>query len=255
MVSHHQLLAHGRALPVLRQNSPKAQAGIVLNIIPFYPASASVYDRREVWFADGYFNRWFLNPLVGRGYPEDLIQLYQLDMKYVQPGDLDEMAAPIDYLGLNYYTRQIVRSQEAQNLPATLQAGEEKTEMGWEVYPEGLYDVLCRLHFEYQFPAYYVTENGIALADQPDSDGQVHDPRRIHYLERHFTQAARAIQAGVPLRGYYVWSLMDNLEWAEGFAKRFGLIYIDYATLKRTLKDSALWYRDWIASQKGSDPG
>jgi beta-glucosidase len=252
LASHHLLLAHARALPVLRRNSPKAQAGIVLNHIPFYPASASVYDRREAWFADGYVNRWYLNPITGRGYPEELIQQDRLDMDFVQPGDLDEVAAPIDYLGVNYYTRAIVRSplvSEAQNLPATLQAGKEKTEMGWEVYPEGLDEVLCRLHFEYHFPAYYVTENGAAFADQPASDGQVHDPARIHYLERHFTQAARAIQAGVPLRGYFVWSLMDNFEWLDGYSRRFGLIYIDYATQKRTLKDSAQWYRDWIASQ------
>jgi beta-glucosidase len=248
LASHHLLLAHARALPVLRQNSPKAQAGIVLNHIPFYPASASVYDRREAWFSDGYVNRWYLNPIAGRGYPEELVQQDRLELDFVQPGDLDEVAAPIDYLGLNYYTRAIVRSPLASEAQ-TLQTGEEKTEMGWEVYPEGLAEVLCRLHFEYRFPAYYVTENGAAFADQPASDGQVHDPERIHYLERHFTQAARAIQAGVPLRGYFVWSLMDNFEWLDGYSRRFGLIYIDYATQKRTLKDSAHWYRDWIASR------
>jgi beta-glucosidase len=136
LASHHLLLAHARALPVLRRNSPKAQAGIVLNHIPFYPASASVYDRREAWFADGYVNRWYLNPITGRGYPEEVIQQDRLDMDFVQPGDLDEVAAPIDYLGVNYY-RAIVRSplvSEAQTLQAPR---EEKTEMGWEVYPEG----------------------------------------------------------------------------------------------------------------------
>ncbi len=250
--SHHLLLAHARALPVLRQNSPKAQLGIVLDPIPFYPASPSIPDRREVWFADGYVNRWYLNPLAGRGYPEELIQLYRMNMDFVQPGDLDEIAAPIDFLGVNYYTRSIMRSTsvpEARNLPPTLVAGDEKTDMGWEVYPEGLYELLCRLHFEYHFPAYYVTENGAATGDRPDKNGQVHDPKRISYLERHFTQAARAIQAGVPLRGYFIWSLLDNFEWTDGYTKRFGLIYVDYATQKRTLKDSAQWYRDWIHSQ------
>jgi beta-glucosidase len=173
-------------------------------------------------------------------------------MDFVQGGDLDEVAAPIDYMGVNYYTRAILRSSsvpEKKNEPVTLQAGEEKTEMGWEVYPQGLFEVLCRLHFESHFPAYYVTESGIATADQPGPDGLAHDPARISYLERHFTQAARAIETGIPLRGYFVWSLLDNFEWLEGFSKRFGLVFMDYATLKRTLKDSALWYRDWIASQ------
>jgi beta-glucosidase len=252
LASHFLLLAHARALPVLRQNSPGSQVGIVLNLTPFYPASASVYDRRETRFVDGYINRWYLDPLAGRGYPEDVIKQLNLDMNFMMGSDLDEIAAPIDFLGVNYYSRAIIRGTvfpEDKNDPVTLKAGEEKTEMGWEVYPEGLYELLCRLNFEYHFPAYYVTENGAAFADQLTPDGQVHDPARIDYLERHFSQGARAIQAGVAMRGYFVWSLMDNFEWAEGYTKRFGLIYIDYATQKRVFKDSAQWYRDWIASQ------
>lgn len=251
VASHYLLLAHARALPVLRQNCPQAQVGIVVNVIPVFPASASVYDRREVFIADAYLNRWYLNPLVGRAYPEEFIKLNAINMGFVQGGDLDEISAPVDFLGVNYYTRAILRSSsvtERKNMPVTLQAGEEKTDMGWEVYPAGLHEVLCRLHFEFHFPAYYVTENGAACADQLVENDQVHDPARISYLERHFTQAARAVQAGVPLRGYFVWSLMDNFEWAQGFSKRFGLIYIDYPTRNRILKDSALWYRDWINS-------
>jgi beta-glucosidase len=205
-----------------------------------------------VFSADASWNRWYLDPLAGRGYPLEYIKEMNLDMGYVMGGDLDEIAVPIDFLGVNYYMRAILRSSvvpETKNMPVTLQAGEEVTDMGWEVYPEGLYDVLGRLHFEYHFPAYYITENGAAYPDQLAANDQVHDPKRISYLERHFAQAARAIQAGVPLRGYFVWSLLDNFEWAQGFSKRFGLIYIDYATLKRTLKDSANWYRDWITSQ------
>jgi beta-glucosidase len=173
-------------------------------------------------------------------------------MDFIKPGDLDEISAPIDYLGVNYYTRYIARSTEVpeeKNLPPTVVAGNETTEMGWEVYPEGLDDILGRLHFDYHFPAYYITENGIAISDQVDENGQVHDPGRISFIERHIAQVARALQAGLPVKGYFAWSQMDNFEWAEGFAKRFGLVYIDYGTLKRTLKDSALWYRDWIASQ------
>ncbi len=252
IASHYLLLAHARALPVLRQNSPQALAGIVFCIFPCYPASASIYDRREALVGDAYLNRWYLNPLVGRAYPEELIKAYSLDMGFVQGGDLEEMAAPVDYLGFNYYTRVILRSSavsERENEPVTLQAGEEMTDMGWEVYPEGLHEALCRLHFEYRFPAYFVTENGVAVADQLDPNDQVHDLERISFLQRHFAQAARAIHAGVPLRGYFVWSLLDNFEWAQGFSKRFGLIYMDYATQKRTLKDSAYWYRDWIACE------
>ncbi len=250
LVSHHLMLSHARALAVLRANCPKAQSGIVINLTPFYPASPSAYDQFAAWMADGHWNRWYLDPLVGRGYPEDVIKNNGLGIEFVKPGDLDAMAAPIDYLGVNYYTRAIIRNtavSEAKNLPPTVFAGDEITDMGWEVYPPGLYEWLGRLHFEYRFPAYYITESGIAVNDTPDASGKVHDPARISYLERHFAQAARAIDAGVPLRGYFVWSLMDNFEWAEGFSKRFGLVYIDYATLKRTLKDSALWYRDWIS--------
>ncbi len=252
LASHYLLLAHARALPILRQNSPGAQVGIVLNLMPFYPASASVYDRREAWLADAYWNRWYLDPLAGRGYPDEFIKKNSLNMDFVQGGDLDEMATPIDFLGVNYYTRGIMRGSvfpASKNAPITLKAGAEKTEMGWEVYPQGLYEVLCRLNFEYSFPAYFITENGAAFADQLDASGQVHDPQRISYLERHFTQAARALQAGVPLKGFFVWSLVDNFEWAEGYSKRFGLIYIDYPTQKRILKDSAAWYRDWITCQ------
>ncbi len=118
--------------------------------------------------------------------------------------------------------------------------------MGWEVYPQGLYDLLCRLHFEYNFPAYLITENGAAYPDQPPQNDQVHEPQHISYLERHITQVARLIQAGVPLLGYFIWSLMDNFEWSEGYSRCFGLIYIDYVTLKRSLKDSAYLYREWI---------
>jgi beta-glucosidase len=253
LVSHHLMLAHARALPVLRANSPQSKVGIVLNLTPFYPASPSLYDQNMAWLVDGQWNRWYLDPLVGRGYPEDVIEQNGMVMDFVQPGDLHEMATPIDYLGVNYYTRAIIRNTsvpEKQNLPPNVFAGDEKTEMGWEVYPQGMYEVLGRLHFEYHFPAYYITENGIAVADQPDQNGQVHDPARIYFLQRHITQAARAIQAGIPLYGYYAWSLMDNFEWAEGFSKRFGLLYIDYATLQRTMKDSAYWYRDWIIRQQ-----
>jgi beta-glucosidase len=172
-------------------------------------------------------------------------------MDFVQAGDLEAIATPLDYLGVNYYRRGIARSSvvpEADNARRAVLPGPEHTEMGWEVYPEGLYELLGRLHFDYHFPTLYVTENGAAYPDEIGPDGQVDDPSRVAYLKAHFAQAARAIAAGVPLKGYFVWSLMDNFEWAHGYSKRFGLIYVDFATQQRVLKSSAHWCRRVIAA-------
>ncbi len=152
---------------------------------------------------------------------------------------------------MNYYSRAIVRSTElaeADNAPRKVFPNPDQTEMGWEVYPEGLYDLLGRLHFDYRFPALYVTENGAAYPDQIGPDGRVDDPLRVAYLKEHLKAAARAIAAGVPLRGYFAWSLMDNFEWAHGYTKRFGLVYVEYPTQRRLLKSSAHWYGRVIAA-------
>lgn len=249
--AHHLLLSHGWAVPVIRRNAPEAQAGIALNLAGRVPASPSVADRAAAWQKDGVINRWFLDPLSARGYPADIVAHYGHPMHFVRPGDMEAMAVPLDYLGVNYYSRDIVRSAEVaeeDNAPPTTFANPEQTDMGWEVYPEGLYDILGRLHFDYCFPALYVTENGAAYPDQIDPDGSVDDPLRIAYLEQHLKAAARAIAAGVPLRGYFVWSLLDNFEWGHGYSKRFGLIYVDYATQRRVLKSSAKWYGRVIAA-------
>jgi len=199
---------------------------------------------------DGHFNRWFTDPLYGRGYPADITAMYTkqgyLSDDLVQPGDLDAIAAPLDFLGVNYYERGIHRAMipEAENLPQTNFPApkEEWTDMDWEVHPESLYNLLCRLHFEYQIPKLYVTENGAAYGDAPDASGRIADTRRIKFLRDHLIQAHRAIQAGVPLKGYFTWSIMDNYEWAKGYTKRFGLIWVDFQTQQRLFKDSALWY-------------
>ena len=248
--AHHLLLAHGWAMPVIRQNSPGCRAGITLNLSPQVPASPSEADALAARLADGMLNRLFLDPLSGRGYPQDLIEASAMAMPYVEPGDLGAIAAPLDFLGVNYYMRNIARSEaipESQNAPRTVTPNAELTDMGWEVYPEGLYEILTRLKADYDFPAYYVTENGVAYPDHVGADGQVFDSRRVAYLRDHFIQAARAIAEGVPLRGYFVWSLMDNFEWSFGFSKRFGLVYTDYATQQRTPKASARWYSRVIA--------
>ncbi len=249
--SHHLLLGHGWALPVIRRNSPEASAGIVLDPIPTVAASPSAADRAAAWRIDGVINRWYLDPLAARGYPADVVGHFGRAMDFVQAGDMQAIATPVDFLGINYYNRIIARSEETpeeENAPRTVLREPEQTEMGWEVYPPGLYDILGQVHFDYNFPALYITENGAAYADQVGPDGQVDDPLRVAYYGQHLTQAARAIAAGVPLRGYFAWSLLDNFEWSRGYDKRFGLVYVDHATQQRILKSSAQWYARVIAA-------
>ena len=242
--SHHLLLSHGLVVPVLRQNSPGAKVGITLNMGPQMPASNSQADHTRATWMDGFINRWYLDPLVGRGYPQDMVNSFGDAMDFVQPGDMETVAVPVDFVGVNYYTRRIVRSDvlsEAENEPRTIFPNDEHTEMGWEVYPEGLYLTLKRLHFDYAFPAIYITENGAAFKEQV-VDGRVDDPQRLSYIERHLQQVHRAIEADMPVKGYFAWSLLDNFEWAYGYSKRFGLIYVDFENQQRILKSSAKWY-------------
>lgn len=252
--SHHLLLAHGWSTPVIRRNSPDAQVGITLNLTIAQPASPSEADGRLAQFWDGCINRWFLDPLYGRSYPADMSAMFEehfpQGFDHLLLGDMSAIAAPTDFLGINYYTRHVMRdTTAADNLPPTTFAApeEEHTEMGWEVYPEGLYTLLSRLYGEYQVPRLYITENGCSYSDGPDANGRVADQRRLDYLRQHFLAAHRAIQEGVPLAGYFVWSFMDNFEWAEGYAQRFGLVWVDFATQQRLLKDSARWYKEVIA--------
>ena len=247
--SHHLLLAHGLAVPVIRRNSHGSNVGIVLNLTPKEPASPSVADRAATTFDDGQNNRFFLDPLAGRGYPQDIVDGFGDAMAFVQPGDMDTIATPIAFVGVNYYTRNIVRSDkvsENENAPRTVFPVGEITEMDWEVYPEGLYKILGRLWFDYDFPAIYVTENGAAFKDIVRADGEVDDPSRVAYFHGHIEQVHRAIQAGIPVKGYFAWSLMDNFEWGFGYSKRFGIVHVDYKTQKRTLKSSAKWYSETV---------
>lgn len=267
-VAHHLLLSHGWTIPVVRQNSPGAQVGIALNTNFSQPASASIYDYRAWQYGYGIWTRWLLDPLYGRGYPADLVD-YAIQKRllppeglvFVEDGDLAVIASQTDFLGVNYYTRQIARDRNVppdQNLPPTVfqipKNDHDWQEMeDWEVYPDGLFNILTWLHFEYQPPRLYITENGASWSDIPDGTGRVKDLRRINFLQRHFIAAHRAIQIGVPLKGYFVWSLMDNLEWGYGFTKRFGLIWVDFKTQRRLLKDSALWYRRVISENAISE--
>lgn len=247
---HHLLLSHGKSVPVLRANVPDAEVGIVLNMSRKMPASNSYYDRKAAYLEDGKLNRWYIDPIAGRGYPKDVVKDYGNPMEFIKSGDMEAIAAPIDFLGINHYNRGIVRSSEvseSENSPVTEFPNEEFTEMNWEVYPPGIYDILTRVHYEYRFPKIYITENGAAFQDKKETDGRIHDERRVNFIREYFKNAAKAVAHGVPLAGYYVWSLMDNFEWGYGYAKRFGLIHVDYETLERSLKDSALWYQEFLA--------
>lgn len=251
--AHHLLLAHGLSVPVIRNNVPNAQVGIVLNLSGMMPASRSAADRAASWIQDGVINRWYLDPLEGRGYPQDMVKHYGRPMEFVQDGDLPIIAVPIDYLGINYYTRGIVRSKEvseSENDPQTLFPNPDPTDMGWEVYPQGLFDILARVHFDYNFPRLYITENGAAYPDQLDENGQVADPLRIAYYREHLKAVSKAIEMGIPVKGYFTWSLLDNFEWAHGYKMRFGLIYVDYETQQRVLKHSAKYYREVIKANQ-----
>ncbi len=249
--AHHLLLSHGWATEVIRSASPDAQVGIALNLAHTYPSSDSPEDEAAAWRVDGAGNRWFLDPIFRGSYPTDLLDRSELVAPFVLDGDMEAIAAPIDFLGVNNYFRFVVTA--ADEGPRLVNPpGSPVTDMGWEVYPDGLRRLLVRLQEEYEPPAIYITENGAAFGDVRLHDGRVHDPERTSYLETHIDAVASAVAAGVPVRGYFVWSLLDNFEWAEGFSKRFGIVYVDYPTLERVPKDSFYWYRDFIASMRGA---
>ena len=249
--AHHLLLSHGWAVEAIRRAAPDAKVGITLNLAHAYPTSDSPEDEAAAWQVDGEGNRWFLDPLYRGSYPADLLERNELVAPHVRDGDLATIAAPTDFLGVNNYFRflvsggpagpQIQRNPEAQY-----------TAMDWEVYPDGLRQLLVRVANDYAPPAIYVTENGAAFGDIRGHDGRVHDPERTAYIESYLGAVGRAIEDGAPVKGYFVWSLLDNFEWAEGYSKRFGIVYVDYPTLERVPKDSFYWYRDFIAAQRST---
>jgi beta-glucosidase len=251
--AHHLLLSHGWAVQAIRRAAPDARVGITLNLAHAYPASPSPEDEAAAWQLDGEGNRWFLDPLFRGSYPADLLERNETVGSIVREGDLEAIAAPIDFLGINNYFRFIVR--DAVEGPRVVQDPEAQlTDMGWEVYPDGLYRLLLRVAADYAPAAIYVTENGAAFGDVRGHDGRVRDPERQAYLESHIDSVARAVAEHVPVKGYFVWSLLDNFEWAEGYSKRFGLVYVDFATSTRVLKDSATWYRR-VIGRNGLDAG
>lgn len=242
-VAHHLLVAHGLATQALRAADARLQVGIVLNTRVVEPATDLEQDRVLV---EQYWQRnegWFLDPLLRAQYPPAAWEDYGDRAPAVQPGDMPLIAQPLDWLGVNYYSRGV--AQEGQILDPV--PGSEYTDMGWEVHAPALRRLLVRLKRDYPIPPLYITENGAAFPDQVSPDGRVHDPRRIAYLRDHIIQARLALDDGVDMRGYFVWSLLDNFEWAHGYSKRFGLVYVDYATQERIVKDSGEWYAQVIA--------
>jgi beta-glucosidase len=259
---HHLLLAHGLAVEAMRGAArPEARLGIVLNLEPRRPASDDPADLAAAQLADGMLNRIFLDPLFKGRYPDDVLEHLEprVGLEHLREGDAAAIAAPIDLLGVNYYRPLTVsaRGTEGGNGQvdwpgedeiAVAATGPPITAMGWPVDASGLEELLLRLRDEYTSLPLYVTENGAAYDDQPNGDGFVEDVNRVEYLATHLRAAHRALEAGVNLRGYFVWSLLDNFEWAEGYGRRFGIVYVDYETQRRTPKRSALWYSTVIAA-------
>jgi beta-glucosidase len=245
--AHHVLLSHGRSVQAYRAGGGRGEIGITLDLTHVTGEPEAV--RR----LDGHRNRWFLDPVLRGGYPADLVELYEErvgPLDFVRPGDLEEIAAPTDFLGVNFYQPATVRPNNADGPLAIEQVPWDgpRTAMGWTVEPSSLTELLLRLKRDYGDVPLVITENG-ASYDDPPLDGQavIEDPDRVAFLSGHIAAVERAVEAGVDVRGYYVWSLLDNFEWEHGYDRRFGIVAVNFDNLKRTPKRSALWYRDLIA--------
>jgi beta-glucosidase len=243
-VGHHLMLAHGLALQAMRGIAPHLEYGIVLNQWTADPASddpADVAAAQSAWERN---EPLFLDALLKGHYPPQVFDLLGDSMPEIKAGDLAMIAQKLDFLGINYYSRNLVGA--AGNINPV--PGSEYTEMGWEVCAPALRRLLNKINNEYKLPPIYITENGAAFVDEITQDGEIHDPRRLDYLRQHFIQTRLAMQDGVDIRGYFVWSLLDNFEWGHGNTKRFGITYVDFKTQKRTIKDSGKWYGAVIAA-------
>ncbi len=255
-VAHHLLLAHGWAIPRIRQHATRSgtECGITLSLQYVEPAQETEEAHEAAQSYEMFVNRWFLDPLFKGKYPEPLMPSFAPHLT-IEAHDWNIIAAPIDFLGINYYHRSLVQGMIVNNeigSPAftfSRAPDAQYTEMGWEVYPQGLYRLLTSVQQEYQLPKIYITENGAAFVDhveEANGEAVIHDPDRLHYVQAHIVAVQQAINAGVPVAGYFVWSLIDNFEWAFGYTKRFGLVYVDYPTQRRLLKDSGRWYQQFL---------
>ncbi|MEU3840386.1 GH1 family beta-glucosidase [Streptomyces sp. NPDC028635] len=246
--SYHLLLGHGLAVEAVRAAAPQAEVGLVNNLSTVHAATDRPEDLAAARRLDGHTNRWWLDPVHGRGFPADMREVYGVDLPE-EPGDLKTIAAPLDWLGLNYYFPQTVTDDPAGPAPHVRtvdRPGVPRTGMDWEIDASGMETLLLRLSEDYGARRLYVTENGSAYPDAVRPDGTVDDPERRAYLEQHLSACASALRKGAPLAGYFAWSLLDNFEWAYGYDKRFGLVHVDYATQKRTIKGSGHRYAEII---------
>jgi len=254
--AHNLFLSHGLAMQALRAAAKKpAEVGIVLHLRPVHPATNSDLDKAAAWRYDGVINRFFLDPVFFGKYPEDTWKLLEIIMPKIEDGDMQTISAPIDFLGVNYYTRFVMRHDPDTMLIQAVEAPPSESEYSglWEIYEPGLYEMLMRIQKDYNPARIYITENGIPVPDGLDWDGRVRDYRRIRYLRDNLVQLHRAMQDGVPVLGYFHWSLLDNFEWSHGYGPRFGLVYVDYKTQKRTIKESGRWMAQ-VIRQNGLDP-
>jgi beta-glucosidase len=251
IASHHLLRAHAEAVRRYRADG-RNRIGLVVNLEPKYPVSENPAHRAATARADAYMNRQYLDPVFLGRYPEELADVFREAWPRWADDDIAAVREPIDFLGVNYYTRNVTRF-DARAWPLRAAPVRQKratrTETGWEVFPRGLSDVLIWVKERYGNLPLYVTENGAAFFDPPSIQGdRVEDPLRVDYLRTHLTAVHDAIEGGADVRGYFVWSLLDNFEWSHGYSKRFGIVHVDFETQRRTPKDSALFYADVIAS-------
>ncbi|MBB1307481.1 MULTISPECIES: GH1 family beta-glucosidase [unclassified Pseudoalteromonas] len=245
--AHHLLLAHGLAMNVLNKTSPDTQNGIVLNFTPAYPLTDTQQDIDSAKYADDYLNQWYMKPIMDGKYPDIINQLPEDHLPEIHPGDMELISQPIDYLGINFYTRQVYKAHPTDIYEPIAPTG-PLTDMGWEVYPQSFTDLLVSLNKTYTLPPIYITENGAAMPDTYNN-GAVNDLDRLSYYNTHLNAVHNAIEQGVVIHGYFAWSLMDNFEWAEGYLKRFGIVYVDYKTQQRTIKKSGLAYKELISKR------
>jgi beta-glucosidase len=250
LASHNLLRAHGRAVAAYRAKGRRSPIGIVVNIEPKYPFSDGAEDLAATARAEAYMNRQYLDPIFKGRYPEPLPEMYGDAWPNIADCDFAEIQTPVDFVGINYYLRAVTKNDPSVMLERATRVRQQNavyTETGWEVFPQGMTDTLVWFQQNYGSVPLYITENGAAFYDPPTAiDGVIDDPLRIWYLRHHIAAVGEAIKRGVDVRGYFVWSLLDNLEWSHGYTKRFGIVHVDFATLKRTLKKSAMFYRDVV---------
>ncbi|MBU2977755.1 GH1 family beta-glucosidase [Alteromonas sp. C1M14] len=246
--AHHLLVAHGKAMQVLQKVCPNSKHGIVLNFSTCYPASGSAADKRASEFADQYHNHWYLMPLIEGRYPDVIHDLPLEHQPDIAPGDMALIRQPLDYLGVNYYNPTDYAANEHGEAVVVPPNGVPVTAMGWEINPAAFTALLLALHQRYQLPPLYITENGAAMEDRLEQ-GEIKDDSRIAYYHAHLNAVHHAVVAGVDIKGYFAWSLMDNFEWSLGYTKRFGIVYVDYPTQQRIPKHSAKAYRTLLKTR------